>query len=220
MSTGLSVIETSAYPILVPGNEILDLIASNLGSDQVSEFNLPQIKVPAGGGTSWSIPTATGEDETKAEFEGIIAHTLHQRNYWSSQDPSGDPPDCTSRDMIRGVGDPGGDCATCPMNEFKSSKNERGKGCKEVWRLFVVRPGEAMPVVVSVPPGSLKAFLKFRLLLKLPIWQTVTWFGLERTKNADGITYSQIKFRQVGVVPGDSLPMLREYAAKLKEVFA
>lgn len=220
MSTGLSVIETSLYPILVPDNNIAELLAANLGNEDVSEFDLPQIKVPSGGGGSWSIPTATGEEESQPEFEGIICHVARRRQYWASQDPTGDPPDCTSRDMLTGVGDPGGECKACQFNEFGSSKNERGKACKEVRALFIARPREPMPIVLNVPPGSLKNCKQYLLVLRLPYWQLVTRFSLERTKNADGIAYSQIRFRQIGVVPGDSLPMLREYAAKLREVFA
>jgi hypothetical protein len=42
---------------------------------------------------------------------------------------------CRSEDMVNGIGEPGGKCATCPLNQFGSAKNGEGKGkaCTEFY---------------------------------------------------------------------------------------
>lgn len=47
---------------------------------------------------------------------------------------------CRSDDMITGVGDPGGACATCKFNQFGSAKNGEGKGkaCTEFFNFPVL----------------------------------------------------------------------------------
>ena len=37
--------------------------------DDVTQFDLPEIKVPAGGGTSWEVPTLEGDQAHAAEIE-------------------------------------------------------------------------------------------------------------------------------------------------------
>jgi hypothetical protein len=57
---------------------------------------------------------------------------------------------CRSDDMVNGIGEPGGKCATCPMNQFGSAKNGEGKGkaCTEFYNfpsLIVREDGGVSP---------------------------------------------------------------------------
>lgn len=56
---------------------------------------------------------------------------------------------CRSDDMKTGIGEPGGSCATCPLNQFGSAKGGKGKGkaCTEFYNFpsLVIRDGEVSP---------------------------------------------------------------------------
>lgn len=55
-------------------------------------------------------------------------------------------------------------CANCPMNQFGSSlKGTGGKGCKESRLLYLMRPGESLPTIVSLPPTSIRPLKSFLL---------------------------------------------------------
>lgn len=217
--TAIAVIDAKQYAVLDPASNVAELVAMNLAGDDVSEFDLDMVKVPSGGGTTWIVPSLAGDEETKA-IEGIIVHIAKRRQYWASSDPTGDPPDCYSRDMLKGIGNPGGECETCPMNQFGSAKNERGKACKEVCALFIVRASDHMPIVVNCPPGSLKNIKQYRLRLPLPYFQVVTRLELSKVQNKDGIAYSEIRPSMVGKLPAESIDAMRAYAGNLQKAFA
>jgi hypothetical protein len=56
-------------------------------------------------------------------------------------------------------------CANCPMNQFGSSlkAGSQGKGCKEAKLIYMMRPGEALPTIISVPPTSIRNLRSFLL---------------------------------------------------------
>jgi hypothetical protein len=215
----LTVIEPREYAILSPDSQVAALVSSNLAGEDVSEFDLDNVKVPAGGGTRWTIPGVAG-DVDEEEIVGIIVYVGKRRQFWASNDPTGEPPDCTSRDMVKGVGNPGGECATCPHNEFGSAKNGHGKGCKETRALFVVRQTDHLPIVVNIPPGSLKNLKQYLLRLPVPYQQVITKLSLKAEKNSDGIKYSQVVPSLVTHLPGEFVPRIDGYAKELQKVFA
>lgn len=223
MTTALIEI-TQNYPILSPDSPQAALIAENLAGDSVSIGDLDRIKVPAGGGTTWTVPSIEGEKQQKA-LEGIIVHVARRRAYWESSNPTGEQPDCSSSDCVTGHGDPGGACAACPLNEFGTAQKQgggqgRGKACKESALLFLLRPGENMPQVVVVPAGSLKAVRQYRLKLKVPYFAAVTRLELSKTANKDGIAYAQISPTFVGELPPEAAAGVKRYADALGSVFA
>jgi hypothetical protein len=66
--------------------------------------------------------------------------------------------------------------------------------------LFLLRPGNLLPDVVSLPPTSIANVRKFFLRLasqSTPFYGVTVRLGLERTKNAGGIAYSRVT-AQVG----------------------
>lgn len=215
--TALTVVEPKEYAILA-GSDVGSLVASNLAGETISEFDLDQIKVPGGGGTRWTIPSVSGEEDAEA-IEGIIVHVGKRRQYWETADPTGEPPDCFSKDMVIGKGTPGGECGNCPMNEFGSAKNGHGKACKESRAVFLVRSGDHLPIVVNVPPGSLKNLKQYLMRLPAPFFQVVTRLTLRKEKNADSITYSQVVPQMVQRLDADITPKIESYAKELQKVF-
>jgi len=95
------------------------------------EFFFDRVKLPAGGGTAFEIPSAEGEDsEMVKDITGIIVYNHPAYAYYQDKYTGGNnPPDCGSFDGVTGIGTPGGDCATCPYNRFGSGDGQ-SKLCK------------------------------------------------------------------------------------------
>lgn len=226
MGTELMVIDSKSYPILAGDTNVGEIIETNLGGEELSEFDLPQIKVPSGSSAAvFAVPNPSGEDGAEKFITGIVMHIGKRRSYYKSKEVDGSRPDCESYDMVNGVGDPGGLCASCPLNVFGSAtmndgSEGAGKACKEVRLLFVVRPGEWMPIVVKAPSGSLRNVKKWLGSLKLPYFQTVTQIGLRKEKSRGGTDYYELTFMQVGVVPGDTLEQIKGYREGITRAFA
>ena len=89
-----------------------------------------------------------------------------------------------------------GASADCEFNKFGSGKNG-AKACKQKRRIYLLREGEALPIILSLPTGSLAEFSKYvmRLLSKgKKTVSVVTKFTLKKAQNSGGINYSQAVF--------------------------
>ena len=71
------------------------------------------------------------------------------------------PPLCQSFDGKVGYGEPGGTCADCVLNQFGSDGNNKGKACKNMRMLYLLRSGEYMPIQIALPPTSLMPYTRF-----------------------------------------------------------
>ncbi len=201
--------------------DISAALSTNIGSGNLSEFDLPRIKIPAGGGTQWTVPTLEGE-AMEPQIEGVIVLARDTRAYYSqpiSETGGNQPPDCYSTDGATGCGKPGGACITCPLAAYGSAPGGRGQACKQIKQLFVLRGSQLLPEVVTLPPTSLKAAKQYLLKLTsqgIPYYAVVTRIGLERTKNAQGIAYSRAVLSFVRrLMPGE-VDRAREYHEMLK----
>jgi len=226
MSTELTTITLDAakYPALVAGGSIGQTIRQNLAGESLTEGDLVRIRVPAGGGKNWIVPTADGGEHSLKELTGVVVYIAARRAYWPDSNPTGEPPACSSRDCITGTGRPGGPCVACPHNTFGSAQRPdgtvgRGKACKESRLVFLLREGRTLPDVVVIPPGSLKSFKAWRLLLDVPFWGIVTSLTLRPDKNKDGVTYSQVVTRQAGVLSEETAKGIAHYAQELQGLF-
>lgn len=210
---GTSIVPAASYSIMTTSEaDMRELVRDNLGG-RITARDLEIIRSPGVGGTEWK----TDSGELLTTVEGIIIMRKAERSYYAAAFRPGShtPPDCMSADMERGVGDPGGECAYCPMNEFGSAKQGEGKACREFVLLFFMRPQDAvMPTGLRVPPTSLRALnLYMRQLTRVPIayHQIVT----RCTLTGDGQGTALYSFEQVGRPE----PMLLERARALREVF-
>lgn len=193
-STALTTAQKTAL-VVVPKGEIMEVIAENMDG-QITAADLDRVKIPAGGGIAFEVPTLEGTDSQKT-IEGVIIAHQPQNVYWSTGLDAGggnQPPDCVARDGKLGEGAPGGLCATCPMNKF-GSDGGNGKACKNTEVLFILRPGNMLPMALIVPPTSLGAVKKYLLQLtsaSIPFYGVQTRLSLEKTTNAAGIAYSKL----------------------------
>jgi hypothetical protein len=203
--------------------ELTTLITETVGVDGISASDLDRVKFPAGGATSWEVPTLSGEESTKT-IEGIILGRYTRRSYWKEKyEGQNDPPDCASNDGITGEGDPGGNCAECAFNEFGSSANGHGKACKESRQLFILQKDSLIPIVINVPPGSLAIINKYSLRLlkaQLSPYGVVTRLELEKAENAGGIKFSKLKLTAAERLDPQATSVMRAYADKFTQVAA
>jgi hypothetical protein len=202
-------------------SDISAALSTNIGSGNLSEFDLPRIKIPAGGGTQWTVPTLEGE-AMEPHIEGVIVLARDTRAYYSqpiSETGGNQPPDCYSTDGATGSGKPGGACITCPLAAYGSAPGGRGQACKQIKQLFILRGSQLLPEVVTLPPTSLKAAKQYLLKLTsqgVPYYAVVTRIGLERTKNAQGIAYSRAVLSFVRRLTPGEVDRAREYHEMLK----
>lgn len=162
------------------------------------EFSFDRVKLPAGGGTAFEIPSSDGEDSEMAkEIKGVIVFNHPAFAYYVDKYTGGsNPPDCGSFDGIHGTGTPGGNCAECPFNKFGSGEGQ-SKACKNKRMLYILRENELFPIVLSLPTGSLKSFtnyVKGHLTRGRKLSDVVTKITLKKATNASGITFSQAAF--------------------------
>jgi hypothetical protein len=191
MSKALAVVEPSTFAIF-NSDDAMGVMQTNLGGDQISPFDLPQIKVPTSGGKQWELP-GLEDSEFTTTFDAIIVDQRTNRVYFSKPFGEGDAtgPDCNSQDGLVGVGDPGGQCATCPLNQWGSKG--AGKACTERRLLFLVLPGNTLPVTLSLPPTALRPLRDYLMKLgsaSVPFYGVVTRFSLKQTQSKTGITFS------------------------------
>jgi len=157
-----------------------------------------RIKIPSAGSTVFEVPGENpNEPDAVKEFSAVILYHHPLFAYYKDKYTGGsNPPECGSFDGVIGEGDPGGNCAKCPYNQFGSGENG-SKACKNRRRIYVLREGEIFPLLLSLPTGSLKEFSRYikRLLSRgKKSNSVVTRFSLKKAVNSGGIAYSQAQF--------------------------
>jgi hypothetical protein len=131
------------------------------------------------------------------------------------------PPDCSSHDGDVGYGQPGGDCFTCPLNQWASAEGGGGKACKEKRMLFLLRASDLLPIVIQAPSTSIQPIKKYLLRLAsqgLPYWSVLTSLSLEKGSNSAGIAFSRIAPKSAGPIPEEQRGMLAEYVQAIKPI--
>lgn len=213
----------------LPDGATLKMLIQENMDGHLDVGSLDRIKMPPAGITSWSVPTLDGEESVKA-IEGIIIHKQPQNAYWSGDISTGAgvPPDCVSRDAITGIGTPGGDCATCPYNQFGS--DGKGKACKNILILYLLQPNKILPSAIFLPPTSIPVVKKYLVKLTcagIPFYSVISQLKLEKVKNADGIEYSKvvISTKQINpegktdaqrvMLPQETITKIKEYRASI-----
>ncbi len=162
------------------------------------DFSFDRVKLPAGGGTAFEIPSSESEEsEMTKDITGVIVYNHPANAYYQDKYSGGsNPPDCGSFDGITGIGNPGGSCQGCPYNKFGSGDGQ-SKLCKNKRMLYILREGELFPITMSLPTGSLKTFtnyVKKQLSRARKLSQIVTKITLKKATNASGIAFSQAVF--------------------------
>ncbi len=180
------------------GVNFSDLLAEELDGLTPS---FERIKIPAGGGLAFEVP---GDDpdspDSVKEFKAVILYHHPINCYYEEEYTGGNnPPDCGSMDGHVGVVAETGEvkqCADCEYSKFGTGKNGV-KACKQKRRIYLLREGEALPTILSLPTGSLSEFSKYVMRLLSKGKKTngvVTKFTLRKAQNSGGINYSQAVF--------------------------
>ena len=143
-----------------------DFSAEELAEDADGlQMSFQRVKIPADGTLQFEMPS---NDPDNPDYEktlvGVILHNHATCAYWPAGSEYDDDttPLCSSVDGKVGIGTPGGACAACVMNRFGSAPDgSKGKACKNMRVLYLLRSGEYMPLQVNLPPTSIKPFKEF-----------------------------------------------------------
>lgn len=214
------IVKSEEYAIIKHGDRVTEVLADNLGGEKIGPLDLPRIKVPAGGGVGWEVPTLDGT-EVAQELVGVIIFHQIGRLYWKvplDEGGGNQPPDCWSEDGVYGTGlmadrissRIGRRCKCeddCPMSKFGTDpKGGRGQACKQSRKLFLIRPSDMMPVHVQIPPTSLQNSMAYMLRLTgagKRYTDVLTRLKLEKATNRAGIVYAKVVFTAAGELPPD-----------------
>jgi hypothetical protein len=202
-----------------------ELLASMQEEMEGMDLAFDRIKIPSGGGIAYEVPGDDPEnpDAEKEVFGVIIDH--HPINaYWAAA-YSGEknPPDCSSMDGIVGTDRETGEiktCVTCPKNQYGSAENGGGKACKNMRRVYFTRPDYLFPMLLVLPPTSLRNFndyIKRSIIGKnRRSFDILTKFTLVKDKNAGGIVYSKALFSPAGALPEGLKAQTAAYSQEIK----
>jgi hypothetical protein len=161
-------------------------------------LSFDRIKVPSGGGTAFEVPGDDSDSPDSAkELKAVILYHHPIHSFYKEKFTGGNnPPDCGSMDGHIGIDAETGlaiECKDCANAKFGSGENG-GKACRQKRRIYILREGEALPIILTLPTGSLADFSKYimRLLSKGQRSNgVVTKFTLKKAQNSGGISYSQ-----------------------------
>ena len=181
----------------------LDLIRENLKDQPLTYQMFDVVKSPSGGSTVFTVPGLAG-DEAEKELTGIILDYTTPRAYWDTPDPvEGTPPTCLSHNSL--VSEDGKACAHCPFNDFGSKDGETGaKACKESVLLFLLRPGNVLPLLVRVPVTS-------------KLNGVVTRITLQKATSRGGKPYAIFHFEAVSALSPEEAASAKAFAKQFME---
>ena len=220
----LAVIDHSNLLPIVPSAEDLAAIREELSD--MDRVPYGRIKIAAGGVNIFQVFEPGEEEAAPAQtVEGVIMLSHKSNGLWSKPFGSGDSktPDCSSVDGVYGTVTETGECvecASCPYNAFGSAKGGegRGKACKNMRRLYIMRRGDIFPMVLTLPPTALSAYDSYRtkvMLGRKKMANVMTRISLKSAQNKDGVSYSTPIFEAVGVLDGVEAAAMRAYSDAL-----
>lgn len=219
-----NLVKAENFAIVPMSEDIAQMLTEEL--DGMGQVPFDAVKIPSGGGLSFEL---SGEDpdnpETAQTLTGVIVHHHPVNVYWEHDfDGAGGLPDCSSPDGKHGLNAKTGevlDCASCPYNQFGSGKGN-SKACKNTHRVYLLRENEPLPILLTLPPTSLRAFKDYlakRLIMKgKRSTDVLTSIKLKREKNADGIAYSACVFTKAGDLTPDQIAAVKPVAAWVKGI--
>lgn len=219
-----NLVKAENFAIVPMSEDIAQMLTEEL--DGMGQVPFDAVKIPSGGGLSFEL---SGDDpdnpETAQTLTGVIVHHHPVNVYWEHDfDGAGGLPDCSSPDGKHGLNAKTGevlDCASCPYNQFGSGKGN-SKACKNTHRVYLLRENEPLPILLTLPPTSLRAFKDYlakRLIMKgKRSTDVLTSIKLKREKNADGIAYSACVFTKAGDLTPDQIAAVKPVAAWVKGI--
>jgi len=215
------------YQIQVLQQGMLDLINEEMEGLGPIPFDV--VKVPSGGGLAFEVP---GDDPDSPDLEkvlrGVIVHHHPVNAYWKDAYTGGSAqPDCSSLNGRTGVDTETGEtnrCGTCPFNQYGSeAEGGRGKACKNGHRLYFLREGSMLPMIIMLPPTSIKPMKEYtaRNVIKGRRLDTViTEISLVKDKNAGGIDYSKCSLKCAGLLSDEDMAKAHQMGDFVRSIAA
>lgn len=209
------------FDLVTIKGELAEAIAEEM--DGLGAIPFEKVKIPSGGGLAFELPGETEDEPVMAtELVGVILDHHPVNAYWAEKYSGGnEPPDCSSYDGKQGVERETGeihDCSKCPHNQFGSDGT--GKACKNIHRCYILQEGSPVPLILALPPTSLKYLRDYigkKILLKgMRCWDAVTKITLKKDKSADNITYSRAAFAFVKALDRDQRAEAKAMAETIK----
>ena len=202
-----------------------DFSSEDLADDMDGlQMTMQRVKIPGGGNLQFEIRS---DDPDNPDYErklvGVLLYHHLANAYWPEGSEYDDnvPPFCQSFDGKQGYGEPGGVCEACALSQFGSASNGRGKACKNMRVLYLLRSGEFMPLAINLSPTSISPFREFLnqgfAFRKRAIYGSLVEIGLKRQTNPEGKDYSVATFKRLGDFHGDQLASVRKYALSFRE---
>ena len=223
--------KTEAAALAVIENFELPAVSGNMGAAMAEEMeglqlSFPRVKIPSGGGLAFEVPGDDPENpDAEKELVGVIVDHHPVNAYWQDKySGANNPPDCASMDGKIGVDQDGNrkPCNSCPMNEWGTAEDGRGKACKNMHRLYIIREGEMLPLLLTLPPTSLKNlsdYIALRVVSKgMRSYGVVTKVSLKKAQNAGGINYSQAVFALAGKLAPAQVSAMADYSLGIKSM--
>lgn len=214
-------VTAASFNLVTLSGDIAEAIAEEM--DGLGTVPFDRVKIPSGGGLAFEVP---GEDEENPDAEkelvGVILYHHPVNAYWKEKFNGGnEAPDCSSSDGKTGCWRETGEirnCADCEFNRFADDGS--GKPCKNIHRVYFLRENNPVPLIISLPPTSLKYMRDYigkRILLKgLRSYDAITRITLKKEKSKDGIDYSRTVFTFVDKLTDEQKAAAKEMAENLK----
>ncbi len=226
MSKSQQLIPVTSYAILsADQTDLSEILAEAAGPNGITATDLDSVKVPAGGAVTWEVPGLDGPEPMKS-ITGIIVHQHDARGYWEhgmDETGGGEPPACSSHDAVTGSGAPGGPCAHCPLAVFGSAGDGDRPACKSTKNLYVVTAESMLPIVLPLPPMSIKPAKQYLLRLAargIRASSVVTKISLVQDKNKGGITYAKAVFEMAERLQSEVAQQVKAYAETIHQSIA
>jgi hypothetical protein len=234
---GTELVPLTDYAIVKKGEQGVSLLKETLDGQDVNEFSLARVRMPSGGGSSWEVPTLGGTESMK-ELQGVVVFSKQSRSFWSNPYQGGnEPPDCSAPDAKHAIASEGVEipatldgetnrllCDTCKFSEWGSSEtgSKRGQACRLTRQLFLIVPDRMLPLVVSLPPTSLKRASAYFLTLadySKDYKRIITRIGLEKASGQDVPDFSVATFSAGEDLEDDVAELMARYAEALRPNF-
>lgn len=192
-----------------------------------------QIKIPAGGKLAYEVQgEEDGDEEYLKEIEGVIVFTHRMNGYWpnafgTSTNPEDKLPVCSSMDGKTGMNIQTGcveECERCPYNQFGSDgRGGKGKACKNMRRIYLMRSGDPNFYLLTVPPTSIrevnKSLTRIMASKGIPYTNLIIGFKLAKATNANGIDYSTVVIEKKGILPPAAAATAKEMRSQIKSKY-
>ena len=223
-NNALALIEDSSR--FLPAQQDIDTVMADLG-DILSRRIFGVITIAGGGAGVFKVLEPGAEETTNGvqAIEGVIlaSHLVNVRwghDFGTRQ--QGERPICRSMDGLTGTELETGEthsCAACPFNQF--GDDGARKACSNKRQLYIMREGDLLPMLLALPPSSLKAYDNYRVLasltLRTPMNALVTRITLKNKVSANGSEYSSPVFTAVGKLPLEEGKRMEAFARQIMD---